>query len=65
MQKFSLTRHKLFLAISAASLSVISTGSFAQDAETQVGKMPAIEAPSKEEMLVTGRQQSGAQSILQ
>lgn len=65
MQKFSLTRHKLFLAISAASLSVISVGSLAQDTETQTNQTPAIEAPALEEMLVTGRQQSGAQSILQ
>ena len=65
MQKFPLTRHKLFLAMSAASLSVMSASTFAQDTEIETPTRPIIEAPALEEMLVTGRQQSGAQSILQ
>lgn len=66
MQKQSLNRHKLFLAISAASLSLLSTGTLAQE-KIEVPKLevPAIEAPVLEEMMVTGRQQSGAQSIMQ
>ncbi len=60
MQKLSLNRHKLFIAISAASLSLLPTGTWAQEAAT-----PAIEAPALEEVMVTGRQQSGAQSLTQ
>lgn len=62
MQKPSLNRHKLFIAISAASFSFVTTGALAQDTEQAA---PAIEAPALEEMLVTGRQQSGAQSLIQ
>lgn len=60
MQKLSLNRHKLFIAMSAASLSFIPAGTWAQEAAA-----PAIEAPALEEMLVTGRQQSGAQTLTQ
>lgn len=62
MQKLSLNRHKLFIAISAASFSFVTTGALAQETEQAA---PAIEAPALEEMLVTGRQQSGAQSLVQ
>lgn len=62
MQKLSINRHKLFIAMSAASLSVLSSGAMAQ---TETADKPVIEAPVLEEMLVTGRQQSGAQTIVQ
>lgn len=66
MQNCLLNRHKLFLAISAASFSVLTQPGFAQDKDEQPSiPMPAIEAPVLEEMLVTGRQQSGAQTIIQ
>ncbi|HSX49714.1 MAG TPA: TonB-dependent receptor plug domain-containing protein, partial [Cellvibrio sp.] len=62
MQKLSLNRHKLFIAISAASLSFVANSILAQETEQAA---PAIDAPALEEMLVTGRQQSGAQSLIQ
>lgn len=62
MQKLSLNRHKLFIAISAASLSFVANNTLAQETEQAA---PAIDAPALEEMLVTGRQQSGAQSLIQ
>lgn len=66
MQNCLLNRHKLFLAISAASLSVLAQPGFTQESDEQQNiPMPAIEAPVLEEMLVTGRQQSGAQTIVQ
>jgi hypothetical protein len=66
MQKLFTNRHKLFVAISAASFSMLSPATMAQDdAEQPAITMPAIEAPVLEEMLVTGRQQSGAQTISQ
>ncbi len=66
MQKCLLNHHKLFLAISAASFSVLAQPGFAQETNQQQNvPMPAIEAPVLEEMLVTGRQQSGAQTIVQ
>jgi TonB-dependent receptor len=66
MQNKTLTRHKLFLALSAASLSMVSLGSLAQVENDKIQiDMPMLEAPTMEEMLVTGRQQSGAQTILQ
>lgn len=66
MQKQSRNRHKLFLAMSAASLPFFSMGALAQEKiETPALEIPAIEAPVLEEMMVTGRQQSGAQSVLQ
>ncbi len=66
MQKLFTNRHKLFVAISAASFSMLSPVSMAQDdTEQPVIAMPAIEAPVLEEMMVTGRQQSGAQTISQ
>lgn len=63
MQTNSLRKHTLFLAIAAASGSA---GSFAQDNENtgMSVPMPAIEAPVLEEMLVTGRLMSGAQSVV-
>ena len=64
MQKLSINRHKLFIAMSAASLSVLSSGAMAQ-AQTETSDKPVIEAPVLEEMLVTGRQQSGAQTLTQ
>lgn len=68
MQKTLFTRHQLFIAISATSLSLMANTAFAQSApEKEDVKLaaPNIEAPVMEEMLITGRQQSGAQSILQ
>lgn len=66
MQKLSLNRHKLFIAISAASLSLAAQGSLAQvENEPTPVPAPVIDAPVMEEMLVTGRQQSGAQSLIQ
>lgn len=63
MQTNSLRKHTLFLAIAAASGSA---GSLAQDNENtgMSVPMPAIEAPVLEEMLVTGRLMSGAQSVV-
>ncbi|QEY13292.1 TonB-dependent receptor domain-containing protein [Cellvibrio sp. KY-YJ-3] len=63
MQTNSLRKHTLFLAIAAASGSA---GSLAQDNENtgMSAPMPAIEAPVLEEMLVTGRLMSGAQSVV-
>jgi len=63
MQKNTLSKHKLFIALSAASLSMASMAQV-ESTKPKV-EMPTIEAPSLEEMLVTGRQQSGAQSVLQ
>lgn len=66
MQKLSLNRHKLFIAISAASLSFVANGALAQvENETITPTLPAIDAPVLEEMMVTGRQQSGAQTLIQ
>jgi hypothetical protein len=66
MQKLFTNRHKLFVAISAASFSMLSPVSVAQDDTEQPAiPMPAIEAPVLEEMMVVGRQQSGAQTISQ
>ena len=63
MQTNSLRKHTLFLAIAAASGSA---GSLAQDNENtgMSVPMPVIEAPVLEEMLVTGRLMSGAQSVV-
>lgn len=63
MQTNSLRKHTLFLAIAAASGSA---GSFAQEGEDtgMSVPMPVIEAPVLEEMLVTGRLMSGAQSVV-
>ena len=66
MQKLPSTRHKLFLAMSAASLSLISSQLLAQEEIQPAPIAPLnIEAPAMEEMIVIGRQQSGAQSIMQ
>ncbi|QEI12766.1 TonB-dependent receptor domain-containing protein [Cellvibrio japonicus] len=62
MQKKSLNRHKLFIALSAVSVS-LSAAAQAQT-ETASGSQTIIDAPVLEEMLVTGRQVSGAQSII-
>lgn len=71
MQNSILNRHKLFIAISAASVSFCSLATQAQenqpDAIVEVPPMaapPAIEAPALEEMFVTGRLMSGAQSVV-
>ncbi len=66
MQKHSLNRHKLFIAISAASFSLLSTGAIAQEKTEQPAQSDsAIEAPVIDEMLVIGRQQTSAQTISQ
>lgn len=66
MQKLSLNRHKLFIALSAASLSFVANGALAQiENEPITVPAPVIDAPVMEEMMVTGRQQSGAQSLIQ
>lgn len=63
MQTISLRKHTLFLAIAAASGSA---GSFAQESTGTDMSVPApvLEAPVLEEMLVTGRLMSGAQSVV-
>ncbi len=65
MQRLNTKRRQLFLAITAASLGICNIAT-AQEAETQEAPDSglAIEAPVIEEMLVTGRQQSAAQSVV-
>ncbi len=65
MQRLNTKRRQLFLAITAASLGICNIAT-AQEAETQEAPNSgaAIEAPVIEEMLVTGRQQSAAQSVV-
>lgn len=69
MQTNTTKRHALFVAISATTLSLGSLASQGLDAqqaaETSTMAAAAMEAPTLEEMMVVGRQQSGAQSILQ
>lgn len=67
MHTLSTKRRQLFMAITAASLG-LAQGVLAQEADTKID-IPApdfapIEAPVVEEMLVTGRQQSAAQSVM-
>lgn len=63
MQKNLIKRHKLFLAISAVTLSFSATAQ--ESTQKADAQMPMIDAPALEEVFVTGRQQSGAQAILQ
>lgn len=67
MQTLNTKRCQLFLAITAASLGICQIA-LAQDAEQKVEvpalELPQIDAPVVEEMLVTGRQQSAAQSVI-
>lgn len=67
MQTLNTKRRQLFLAITAASLGICQIA-LAQDAEQKVEipalELPQIDAPVVEEMLVTGRQQSAAQSVI-
>jgi outer membrane receptor protein involved in Fe transport len=60
MQNSLFNRHTLFLAVSATSISMLGQPGFAQNASGL-----AIDAPVLEEVMVTGRQQSGAQTIAQ
>lgn len=60
MQKNTFNRRKLFLAIAATTLSF---NSVAQNEPIEV-PAPVIDAPVLEEMLVTGRLMSGAQSVV-
>lgn len=60
MQKNTFNRRKLFLAIAATTFSL---GTVAQDESTQAPE-PVIDAPVMEEMMVTGRLMSGAQSVV-
>jgi TonB-dependent receptor len=67
MHTLSTKRRQLFLAITAASLG-LAQGVLAQEADTKAD-VPAldlsqIEAPIIEEMMVTGRQQTAAQSVM-
>lgn len=67
MHILSTKRRQLFLAIAAASLG-LAQGVLAQEANTQT-EAPAvdlsqIDAPVIEEMMVTGRQQTAAQSVM-
>jgi len=67
MQTLNTKRRQLFLAITAASLGICQIA-LAQDAEQKVEvpalELPQIDAPVIEEMMVTGRQQSAAQSVI-
>lgn len=66
MQRLNTKRRQLFLAITAASLGICNIAT-AQDVSTEETKkvdLLPIEAPVVEEMLVTGRQQSAAQSVV-
>lgn len=63
MQTNSLRKHTLFLAIAAVSGSASSFAQEGEDTGMSV-PMPVIEAPVLEEMLVTGRLMSGAQSVV-
>lgn len=67
MQTLNTKRRQLFLAITAASLGICQIA-LAQDAEQKVEvpalELPQIDAPVIEEMMVTGRQQSAAQSVV-
>ena len=66
MQKLPRHRHQLFLAMSAASLGLMATPLLAQEQIQPAPIAPLnIEAPAMEEMIVVGRQQSGAQSLMQ
>lgn len=66
MQTLNTKRRQLFLAITAASLGICQVA-FAQNAEitTEAPSTDAsIDAPVIEEMLVSGRQQTAAQSVI-
>ncbi|HSC69660.1 MAG TPA: Plug domain-containing protein, partial [Cellvibrio sp.] len=66
MQTLNTKRRQLFLAITAASLGICQIA-LAQDADTAVETQAAdasIDAPVVDEMLVTGRQQTAAQSVI-
>jgi len=66
MHTLSTKRRQLFLAITASSLG-LAQGILAQEADTKIAPAPnlvSIEAPVIEEMMVTGRQQSAAQSVM-
>lgn len=60
MQKNTFNRRKLFLAIAATTLSLSAV---AQDEPIEI-PVPVIDAPVLEEMMVTGRLMSGAQSVI-
>lgn len=67
MQTLMTKRRQLFLAVTAASMGLAQVSLVqAQDAGMEVPPLalPQIEAPVIEEMLVTGRQQSAAQSVM-
>ncbi|MGV8836353.1 TonB-dependent receptor domain-containing protein [Cellvibrio sp.] len=67
MQTLNTKRRQLFLAITATSLGICQIA-FAQNTEQKVEvpalELPQIDAPVIEEMMVTGRQQSAAQSVV-
>jgi len=63
MQRLITKRRQLFMAITAAGLG-LSHISVAQHTESPPLDATQIDAPALEEMLVTGRQQSAAQSIM-
>ncbi len=66
MQRLNTKRRQLFLAITAASLGICQIASAQESQTIEVPKVELlpIEAPVIEEMLVTGRQQSAAQSVV-
>ncbi len=67
MNTITIKRHQLFLAIAAATFG-LSHAVSAQEQQQKVDmpalEIPQIDAPVVEEMLVTGRQQSAAQSVI-
>src|SRR6187431_3369365 len=63
MHTLTTKRRQLFLAITAASLGMCQM-TFAQDADTPTEAADPIDAPVIEEVMVTGRQQDAAQSVV-
>lgn len=67
MHTLTTKRRQLFLAITAASLGMCQM-TFAQDADSKIEVPPPaiapIDAPVIEEVMVTGRQQDAAQSVV-
>lgn len=67
MHTLNTKRRQLFMAITATSLG-LAQGVLAQEADTKIDipalNLAPIEAPVIEEMMVTGRQQSAAQSVM-
>jgi len=66
MRKLSTKQRQLGLAISAASIAAMcATSAHAQEQDAQENAPPALTAPSIDEMIVSGRLRTSAQSVIE